>query len=755
MLATMILAGALAVATTADEARPDVLIADFEGPDYGAWKATGEAFGDAPARGTLPGQMSVEGYRGEGLVNSFRGGDDAVGELTSPPFRIERKAINFLIGGGGFDGETCLDLLVDGAVVRSATGPNREGGGSERLRWDAWDVAGLEGREAVLRVVDRRKGGWGHVNVDHVVQTDEPKLPARASRTIALTHRYLSIPVKTGAPKARLKVLDGSGAILREFDVELAPAEPDFLAFSDLAAHKGETLTLRVDESEDAKILDRIGQDDTGLDGFVPYNEPHRPQLHFTSRRGWLNDPNGLVWQDGEYHLFYQHNPFGWGWGNMHWGHAVSPDLVHWRELPLALYPHKYGDWAFSGSAVVDHRNTSGFQEGDHPPIVAAYTSTGRGECIVFSNDAGRTWAEFEGNPVVEHEGRDPRLLWYAPGRHWVMAVYDEAAEPKRQSIDLYTSPDLKAWTFASRLDGFFECPDLFELTVDGDPGRKLWAIYAADGKYKLGEFDGKTFTPTSGPEKLAFRHGNFYAAQTFSDEPKGRRVQVGWANGVTFPGAGFNQQMTLPAELTLRSTPDGPRLFAQPVDELKSLRAGVRDLGKMTLEPGAKDPLEGIEDRALFFAPRDPRPEPPIPEPGTPTPLNPGPVVKLAEDALAAAASDVYEIELAFRPGSAKSLTLDLRGTPLAYDVERQDVVCKQVRTFVPQVDGLVTLRVFLDEGSIEAFANGGRATISVAAIADDVNHRLGLSAEGGPVELERLVIYPLRSAWRPAPAR
>ncbi len=146
---------------------------------------------------------------------------------------------------------------------------------------------------------------------------------------------------------------------------------------------------------------------------------------------------------------------------------------------------------------MVDRDNTSGFGKDGKPPLVLAYTSTGRGECIAYSNDRGRTWTEFDGNPVVKHEGRDPRLLWHAPTKRWVMAVYDEAEG--RQSIAFHTSPDLKTWTFASRIDGFFECPDLFELPVDGEPDRKLWVLYAADGQYMLGQFDGKAFHPDGG----------------------------------------------------------------------------------------------------------------------------------------------------------------------------------------------------------------------------------------------------------------
>jgi fructan beta-fructosidase len=216
----------------------------------------------------------------------------------------------------------------------------------------------------------------------------------------------------------------------------------------------------------------------------------------------------------------WQHNAFGWDWGNVHWGHAVSKDPVHWKELPVALYPRAYGDWAFSGSAVVDRANTSGFQKGAAPVLVAAYTSTGRGEYIAFSNDRGRTWSENEKNPVVRHRGRDPRLLWHTPSKRGVMAVYDEG---KGQAIAFHTSPDLKKWAYQSKIDGFYECPDLVELPVDGNPKKRKWVLYAADGQYLVGDFDGQKFTKESGKHQLW--HGNFYAAQTFSNAPDGRGV--------------------------------------------------------------------------------------------------------------------------------------------------------------------------------------------------------------------------------------
>src|SRR5262249_40907738 len=160
----------------------------------------------------------------------------------------------------------------------------------------------------------------------------------------------------------------------------------------------------------------------------------------------------GLVYSRGEYHLFYQHNPFGWAWGNMHWGHAVSKDLVHWRELPTAPDPPPFRGWGFSRGAVVGRANTPRLQQGARGALVAAFTSTGRGECIAFSNDRGRTWTDYPGNPVVKHAGRDPKLLWHAPSKRWVMAVYDE--HDRKQWIAFYSSPDLKSWQFQSRIEG-------------------------------------------------------------------------------------------------------------------------------------------------------------------------------------------------------------------------------------------------------------------------------------------------------------
>ena len=491
--------------------RPDLLLADFEGDTYGDWKTTGDAFGKGPARGTLPGQMPVSGYLGRGLVNSFNGGDKSTGTLTSPVFKIERKYLNFLIGGGKYPGKTCINLLVDDKVVRTATGPNDKPGGSEALDWHAWDVGEFDGKKGVIQIVDDATGGWGHINIDHIVQSDRKRTSEPARREVRVDRDYLNLPVKNGAARRRMRFEVG-GKTVREFDIELAEGTPDFWAFADVSPFRGQKLVIETKLPDGSKALDAITLSDTITGAADLYREKYRPQFHFTSRRGWLNDPNGLVFADGEWHLFYQHNPYGWAWGNMHWGHAVSRDLFRWHELPVALTPHRYDDWCFSGSAVVDRDNTSGWQMGMEPLLVCAYTSTGRGECIAYSNDRGRTWTEYDGNPVVKHAGRDPKLIWHGATKKWVMAVYDETGGSR--AVAFHTSPDLKKWKFQSRIEDFYECPDLYPLPVDGDAKNTRWILSAADGRYLIGQFDGTKFVKESGKHQVW--HGNFYAAQTF-----------------------------------------------------------------------------------------------------------------------------------------------------------------------------------------------------------------------------------------------
>ncbi len=684
----------------------DILIADFEGDDYGDWAVQGQAFGPGPARGTLPGQMQVSGYEGRGLVNSFYGGDVTTGSLTSPPFTIQRPFINFLIGGGKYPGETCMDLLVDGQVVRTATGPNDKPGGSERLNRQAWDVRELLGREAVLRIVDRRTGGWGHINVDQIFQSEE-QVAVNATRDLTISKPFFNFPVQSGAPVQKLSVIV-DGTPVRELDIELAPGEPDFWVFLDVRCWLGRNATLRVDSlARQSRGLETITQTEKPELGDL-YKETYRPQFHFTSRRGWNNDPNGLVYHDGEYHLYYQHNPYGTGWGNMHWGHAVSRDLVHWEELPIALYPVQYGDWCFSGSAVVDSTNTAGFKTGNEDVIVAAYTSTGRGEAIAYSNDRGRTFTDYGANPVVEHSGRDPKVIWYEPGQHWVMAVYDEQpreGQDPGQHIAFYTSTDLKSWELRSRVEGYYECPEVFELPVDGNPADARWVLYAADGAYAVGAFDGKSFT--SEGDKIRYNWGNcFYASQTFTNIPKqdGRRIQIAWGT-CQMPGMPFNQMMDFPVELSLHRTPEGLRMFAWPVREIESLYAASHEITDVSLAQG-DNPLSGLE-------------------------------------------GELWDISADIEIGTAVEVGFHVRGIPVSYDVGNATLSCAGCSAPVQVCEGRLSLRLLVDRTSIEIFANGGEVYMPVRSIPSDQLKTLDVFARAGKARLVGLQVHELRSAW------
>ena len=407
---------------------------------------------------------------------------------------------------------------------------------------------------------------WSPLFVDHqpdyVNQPDPPRSHLRATLQANLFIILLILAVAAGIMKS-------------------IPATQDQIQKSkpyDLYAGASAWLAQNIQQSNGL-----IGMEDL-------YHEAYRPQFHFTSRRGWNNDPNGMVYHQGEWHLFYQHNPFGTAWGNMHWGHAVSRDLVHWMELPEALYQKSLADMAYSGGGLVDSHDTAGWKQGSEDPLVVAFTSTGRGECLAYSLDRGRNLEEFPGNPVIAHQGRDPKIIWYAPGEHWVMIVYEEPlesgsgqgghAETGSFGYAIYTSMNLKSWQRESFLPGWYECPELFEIEVDGQPGEKQWVVYGClkgqfNSAFQVGSFDGKIFTPCM-PPSLAHAGPSFYAAQIFNNAPQGRQIMLGWLQGAAYPDMPFSQGMTVPLELSLRRSADETepyRLCFYPVEELDQLR--------------------------------------------------------------------------------------------------------------------------------------------------------------------------------------
>ena len=524
---------------------------------------------------------------------------------------------------------------------------------------------------------------------------------------LKLEKHYLNLPVKNGAPGRHLTLLV-DGQIAREFDIELADGPPDWWTFVDLMPFKGRTAALMVDRlPEDLGALKLIGQSDAIKGSENLYHEALRPQFHFTSQRGWLNDPNGLVFYKGEYHLFYQHNPYGWHSGNLTWGHAVSRDLVHWQELSNALYPDEHGPM-WSGSAVVDWNNTAGLQVGREKTLITMFTAAGNPftQGIAFSNDRGRTWNKYTNNPVLPHiigGDRDPKVIWYAPEKKWVLALYLDQSD-----YALFSSPDLKHWERMSNvtIPGTSECPEFFELPVDGDAHNTRWIFYGGNGRYLVGKFDGHTFTPESGPFPL--HHGNcWYASQTFNDIPAtdGRRILVPWGQ-IDFPGMPFNQMMGLPVELRLVTTDAGLRITANPVKELASLRGKSHTVKPQSLSPG--------------------------------------------ENPLANLSGQLFDITAEISPGDAKEIGFNLRGVLVKYDVEKQELSCLDRKATLKLVDGKIRLRLLIDRTSVDIFANAGALYMPMGMIIPADKNTLELYVKGGIAHIDSLKVYGLKSAWR-----
>ena len=714
------------------KAAPDILIADFEGKDYGAWRVTGEAFGPGPARGTLAGQMPVSGYEGKGLVNTFFKGDDTVGTLTSPPFKIERKRINFLIGGGAHPGQACIDLLIDGKVVRTATGPNDKPGGTERLDWHSWDVAEFAGKMAVIRIVDNRRGGWGHINIDHIVQSDRRKGVIQTVKDIRIERDYIvfRIGARQGA-RSQVSLIVGGKTVRRTAGANSPKA---YWVSWDVAKLKGKTGKLCAAEmpsdGEGCPLSDSCAQSDKPKGILMVtdklYRETYRPQFHFTARKNWLNDPNGLMYYKGEYHLFFQHNPKGINWGHMTWGHAVSPDMIQWRQLDHAIYPDKLGT-IFSGSGVVDQNNTAGFQTGDEKVLVCIYTSAGGcvvpkvpfTQSIAYSNDRGRTWTKYGKNPVLGHivgSNRDPKVLWHEPTKKWVMALFLD-----KNDYALFTSSDLKKWTRTCdlKVPGAGECPDFFELPVDpaspkgsavagGDAAKSKWLFWGGNGSYLLGTFDGKKFTQESGPHQSKWGR-NCYAAQTWSDVPAsdGRRLQIAWMAGGKYPDMPFNQQMAFPCELTLRTTPEGIRLYRTPVKEIENIHKKEHKWADLAIAPDAeKNPLADIS-------------------------------------------GELFDIRAEIELGAAAEVGFEVRGEKVAYDVKAKKLSCLGCTAPLAAEKGRITLQILVDRTSIEVFGNGGRVAMCSCFLPSPVARELGIYAVGPAAKVVSLRVYELRSIW------
>ena len=492
------------------------------------------------------------------------------------------------------------------------------------------------------------------------------------------------------------------------------------------------------------------------------YSEPYRPQFHFTAEKNWMNDPNGMVFYEGEYHLFYQYNPFGDKWGHMSWGHAVSPDMVHWKHLPLAL-PEADGVMIFSGSAVVDWKNSSGFGKDGKPPLIAIYTghqSSGQAQCIAYSNDKGRTWTKYPGNPVLDlhlKDFRDPKVQWHEPTQRWIMTV----SVSTEHKVRFYSSANLKEWTLLSEFGpagagtGIWECPDLFELPVEGSK-EKRWVLIVnigsgsvaggSGGEYFIGMFDGTRFTaekddktdqssPTGGTGHWLDYGKDYYAAVSWNNVPKsdGRRLWLGWMSnweyGQDVPTSPWRSAMSIPRSVSLHKTPTGIRLAQQPVRELESLR----------------------QKRHHFK----------------------GGDISEANEWLKKNQIEAEQLEIAFdftpsRNGTGGIQVLKGKGeeTVIGMDASRGRVFLDRTHSgktdFNPKFSGVhtaplgtvgkvVKVHIFVDACSVEAFVNEGESVFTDLVFPSANSRALEFFGENANTKIRNLNIWTLKSSWAP----
>lgn len=488
------------------------------------------------------------------------------------------------------------------------------------------------------------------------------------------------------------------------------------------------------------------------------YAAPHRPQFHFSPQRMWMNDPNGMVYFRGEYHLFYQFHPDGLTWGPMHWGHAVSRDLVHWRHLPLALRPDSLG-MIFSGSVVVDEANTSGFGQPGKVPLVAIFTQhdmpgekAGRidfqTQSIAYSLDEGRTWTMHAGNPVIPNPGirdfRDPKVLWHAPSRHWVMVL--AAADRVR----FYRSPDLKKWEFTGEFGakdgahgGVWECPDLFEMPIGGT-GEKRWVLLvsinpgAANGgsgtQYFIGDFDGKNFRNAAPPAQTHWLDAgrDNYAGVTWFGAPGGRRLFIGWMSNWDYaqevPTSQWRSAMTVPRELHLRQSPAGLRVCSEPVPELAELRKNAIAIAPQT-----------IENQWI------------LPEKDTAALRE----IVLEID-LAATTASAFGIRLFNAKGEEVFIGYDTRTRQFFTDRTRAGKVAFSPkfaagRHVTPRISegNKLTLRLLCDVSSVELFADDGATAMTDLFFPTQNFHQAAVFAQGGRVKVTGGTYWGLGKIW------
>ena len=554
--------------------------------------------------------------------------------------------------------------------------------------------------------------------------------------------RFLLLPVQDDAPEAKVGVISGNTRVGELANVRLARERVDYYVPFSLEAFMG----------KDVKI-DVLGMPQGSLcwkelklsDTFDMANrEKYRPLYHHTPAYGWMNDPNGMFYKDGVYHLYFQHNPYGSTWGNMHWGHSTSTDLVHWEYEGDALLPDAWGT-VFSGSAVVDKDNTAGF---GRDAIVAFYTSAkptpwgdAQMQSIAYSTDGGKTFTKYAGNPVLtstERDFRDPKVFWYAPGKHWVMML------AVGQQMQIFTSDNLKEWKHESDFGlkqgahgGVWECPDLVELPVEGT-NEKRWVLICnlnpggpfggSATQYFVGTFDGKKFTNQFPTKTKWMDYGkDHYATVTFHNAPDGRCVALGWMSNWQYaavvPTKQYRSANTIARDLTLYRQDGDLLLKSAPSKEIEAARKDAKSIKKFNVSDSYS--IENLLDG------------------------NTG----------------AYEIEMEIRNNGAQKIAFTLlngkgESVLMYYDTALRQFVMDRsnsgetafsrdfpAMTAAPVAGGDdFTLRLFVDRSSIEAFGDGGKFVMTNIVFPSEPYNKMKFESVRGSFTVKKMNVYKLK---------
>jgi sucrose-6-phosphate hydrolase SacC (GH32 family) len=712
----------------------DRVLLDFnmQTPPPAGWAVEGYAFG---TRNPIPKERQKQALATQGQRYVQKG------RMTSPEFAIDSDYLKVNCAGTYHPTQMAVVLMVDGKDVRSCSpepGYGFLGAKLPKTRFfqppDSinyfFDVRNLRGQKAVLEVRDEHYDGiFFDVKITATDQgsDEKEKVVTEAVDWVkdhfetTIEDGFLQVPVGhlVGTPLQMITVeIDGEEKLSVYLPVAFGHIETaGYEAVYDLTPYQRKQLKVtyhRFGTSKPAKFH---------MQYEIPGREvsDDKPAFHVYNRIGMLNDPNGLVYYNGEWHLFHQ---FNYNVSHLDWMHYVSKDLMHWEERPLALFHDALGSM-HSGSAAVDVFNTSGWGADNNPPLILAYTaSAGNGvsakiqtQCIAYSTDGGRNFAKYENNPVLGREqrfikdrpgdsnARDPKIFWFSPtkGRdanakdgYWVMVLFEQ----KGHSI--YTSPDLKAWTQTGSIQGFHECPELFPLAVDGDPENVKWIMYGAKGRYHIGSFDGKAFVPETKKQTPMFWGDKCYAAQTFNNTDPGpggqpRRVQVVWQGGRL-------GQISLPNELTLRTTPLGLRVCMLPVKEIENLYTRSEKADGLVLKPNDANPLGDLE-------------------------------------------GGLYDIDIAADLSEAKQLVLRVRGKEIVVRADEAGLsLGKNMK--IPGTRKL-HLRVVVDNTSQDVYFGQHGLYYSPRMTRPGPDKSIHLEVEGGPVIFSKLEVHQLKSIW------